>query len=338
MVRIGVYGATGYTGFELLRLLRRHPQTELVFATSESAAGQTLADLYPVPWEVPLVHPEEADPAQADVVFLCLPHGASAPTAVRALEAGVRVIDLSADFRLATPEAYARWYGLEHPAPTWLPQAVYGLTELYREPIAQARLVANPGCYPTGTLLGLAPLLRVGLVADGPIIVDAKSGVSGAGRKPRPTTHFVAVHDNLAPYSVGRVHRHVGEMEQEVAKLAGDPHPILFTPHLLPVSRGILSSLYVPLREPLDEAAAHALYAQAYEDEPFVWVLPPGRTATLAHAVGTNRCVLSLHPLPEVGHLLVIAALDNLVKGAAGQALQNLNVMTGLPETMGLTA
>ena len=336
MINVGIYGVTGYAGYELLRWLGRHRGARLVFATSESQAGKSLATVYPGPLDVPLLAPDEAPLGEADVVFLGLPHGVAARTAQRARAAGVRVIDLSADFRLATPQDYMRWYKHEHPAPELLP-APYGIPELHRAALTDAALIANPGCYPTSVLLGLAPLLRAGALTDPTIIVDAKSGVSGAGRAPKQNTHFVEVNESLAPYSIGHVHRHVGEMEQEAARLSSDEAPqIVFSPHLLPISRGILSTMYVRVPTDWSEERARALYAEQYAGEPFVRLLPAGQLATIAHTTHTNLCAISL-TLAQPGLLIVVSSIDNLVKGAAGQAIQNMNVMFGIDETEGLT-
>jgi N-acetyl-gamma-glutamyl-phosphate reductase len=343
MIKVGVFGATGYAGYELLRWLGRHREARVIFATSESQAGKSLADVFAGPLDAPLLAGDDAPLDQADVVFLALPHGVAAHTARRARSAGARVVDLSADFRLRTPEAYRQWYAHDHPAPDMLP-APYGLPELNRAALADAALIANPGCYPTSVLLGIAPLLRAGALSDGTIIVDSKSGVSGAGRPPKQHTHFVEVNESLAPYSIGRAHRHVGEMEQEAARLAAGHAPltavqaapqIIFTPHLLPVSRGILSTIYARIPEGWGEAQVRALYAELYDGEPFVRVLPPGQLATIAHTSHTNQCAISL-TLARRGLLIVVSSIDNLVKGAAGQAIQNMNVMFGLPETEGL--
>ncbi|NWG22268.1 MAG: N-acetyl-gamma-glutamyl-phosphate reductase [Chloroflexi bacterium] len=335
MIRVGIFGATGYAGYELLRWLQRHPQARVVFTTSESSAGKTLADVIPGPLDAPLIAPDDAPLGDVDVVFLALPHGVAAQMARRARGAGVRVIDFSADFRLATPEAYRRWYGHEHPAPELLP-APYGLPELYRALLRDAPLIANPGCYPTGALLGVAPLLMAGALTDPLIIIDAKSGVSGAGRVPKQNTHFVEVNESLAPYSIGQVHRHVGEMMQEAHRIARGVTPeIVFTPQLLPVSRGILSTIYLRVPETWSETQARAVYTAQYAGEPFVRVLPAGQLATLAHTTGTNVCAISV-TLARPGLLIVISSEDNMVKGAAGQAIQNMNVMFGLAETLGL--
>jgi N-acetyl-gamma-glutamyl-phosphate reductase len=335
MINVGIYGVTGYAGYELLRWLRRHRETRIVFTTSESQAGKSLAEIYPGPLDSPLIAPDDAPLSDADVVFLGLPHGVAAQIARRARAAGVRVIDLSADFRLDTPADYRRWYKHDHPAPEMLP-APYGIPELKRAALADAGLIANPGCYPTSVLLGVAPLLRAGALTDPTIIVDAKSGVSGAGRAPKQNTSFVEVNESLAPYSIGQVHRHVGEMQQQAAKLAGDAAPqIIFTPHLLPISRGILSTIYLRVPAELSEDRIRALYADQYAGEPFVRVLPAGQLATIAHTANTNMCAISL-TLAQPGLLIVVSSIDNLVKGAAGQAIQNMNVMFGIDETTGL--
>jgi N-acetyl-gamma-glutamyl-phosphate reductase len=337
VVKVGVYGATGYTGLELVRILQRHPDVSLAFATSESRAGVRLRDVFPVPWEMPLVSEASADLSAVDAVFCCLPHGAAMATVVAARAAGARVIDLSADFRLRDPATYQQWYGLTHAAPHLLPQAVYGLPEVYRQEISRADLVANPGCYPTSVLLALYPLLRAGLVADGPLIADSKSGVSGAGRKPSPKTHFVEANENFSPYNIGRAHRHLPEMAQEIERLGGQGDALIFAPHLTPVNRGILSTIYVPVSLALSVDDLHNIYSETYANEPFIWLLPGGELSTMAHAVHTNRCVLSL-TLVRPGQLIVCSAIDNLVKGAAGQAVQNFNLMFGLEETLGLDA
>jgi N-acetyl-gamma-glutamyl-phosphate reductase len=335
MVKVGVVGATGYTGFELLKLFARHAEIELVFASSESYAGQRFSQVYPCPYDIELVDSASAPLGEADVVFLCTPHGASAGFARQALAAGARVVDLSADFRLRDQATFEQWYGAHH-APELLPQAVYGLTEVYRAQVANADLVANPGCYPTGPLLALLPLLRAGLVLGEKLIIDAKSGVSGAGAKPSATTHFVSVNENFSAYNVGHKHRHTPEIEQELTAFRGQPMRAVFTPHLLPVNRGILSSIYVDVPVSVGPAEVLALWQQAYGDEPFVHVLPAGSLATLAHVTFTNRCALSVASAGAPGELILITAIDNLLKGASGQALQNMNVMFGLPETMGL--
>ncbi|MCZ2112579.1 MAG: N-acetyl-gamma-glutamyl-phosphate reductase [Anaerolineae bacterium] len=334
MIKVGIYGATGYTGYELVKLLQRHPAAEIVFATSQSYAGKTLADVFPAAPALPLIAGEDALLDGVDCVFLCLPHAAAAATAVTALEAGVRVIDLSADFRLRDASTYTEWYAHTHPAPELLAEAVYGLTEVFRDDLPGARLVANPGCYPTSVLLALRPLLLSDIAISGPIIADSKSGVSGAGRTPTATTHFVEVADNFSPYKIGRSHRHLPEMEQAIHWWRNDAPSLIFSPHLLPTPRGILSTLYVTLGEDVAEGDLRDLYTDAYMEEPFVRVLPAGQQASLAHVNHTNQCAIGL---TLVGRTLILtSAIDNLVKGAAGQAIQNMNVVFGCPETYGL--
>lgn len=337
-IRAGIMGVTGYTGYELYRLLRRHPLVTVRWLTTESHGGQRLSDVFPCPWDEPLISLTEAPLGEVDVVFLCLPHAASMPAVAAVRQAGARAIDLSADFRLHDPATYQDWYSTPHTEPELLAQAVYGLPELHRKAIAGAMLVANPGCYSTSVILGLWPLARAGWLS-GQVIVDSKSGVSGAGRKPKLTTSFVEANENLSPYSIGRAHRHLAEMEQELAEARPSPggsFQLVFSPHLLPVSRGILSTMYVTLPAGIDETAVRAAYAEAYAAEPFVHLLPPGQLATLQHAIGSNRCAIGLTFVPGLPLVIVTSTLDNLIKGASGQAVQNMNVMFGLAETMGL--
>ncbi len=329
-IRVGVYGASGYAGMDLVEILAKHPCAELVFGTSNSFVNQ------PMPGSTLKYIPhDDGDFRSVDAAFLAMPHGVSAQLDAKVAAAGTAVIDLSADLRMDTPESYRRWYDHEHPHPELLP-APYGLPEINRDKIRGARVVAAPGCYPTTTLLGLIPLLAAGwLEAGRPIIVDAKSGVSGAGREPKQTTHFVEVYGNLTPYNVGRVHRHVGEIEQEMAKLDPNVGPLVFTPHLLPVDRGLMSSIYVTLAEGHTTAEAWELYNARYAAEPMVNLLPLGQQATLKHVVRTNLAAVSLTPvLPNLLH--VTSVTDNLRKGASGQAVQCFNLMFDLPETMGL--
>lgn len=334
MIQAGIFGVTGYTGYELVRILAKHPDVQVQFATSQSFAGKWLTDVYPQAPHLPLIDEADAPLHTVDVVFLCLPHAAAAATAVRALQSGCKVIDLSADFRLSDPAVYAQWYGQEHPAPELLETAVYGLTEWARDQLPGANLVAVPGCYPTSVLLGLRPLLAANLPLTGPIIADSKSGVSGAGRQANDTTHFMNVADNFAPYKIGRAHRHLPEMEQVMHWWQPDAPPLIFSPHLLPVPRGILSTIYVTIAGEWTLGDVAALYAEMYAHEPFICVLPPGKLATLAHVTHTNKCVIGL---AQAGNTLIItSAIDNLIKGAAGQAVQDMNVVFGLDETTGL--
>lgn len=329
-IRVGVYGASGYAGQNLVEILAHHPHCELVFATSNTYAGESVphTDLRYVP-------SDDAALDRVEAVFLALPHKTSAPVAKKALDAGLRVIDLSADLRLDDAETYRTWYDVEHPHPELLP-VPYGLPELYRDQIAGAQAVAVPGCYPTATLLGLYPLLRVqALSLEAPIVVDAKSGVSGAGRKPSPKTHFVEVFGNLIPYKVGRKHRHVGEIEQEIHKFMSLSEPLVFTPHLVPVDRGLMSSIFVTLNASLTADRAYSLYNNVYVDEPLIKLIPQGEEATFRGSVLSNRCHISLTPITE-RYLHITSVIDNLRKGASSQAVQCFNLMYEFSETTAL--
>ena len=335
-VRASVAGASGYAGGELVRWLTHHPAVDVVHVTAFREQGRPLADVFPnlrgfgdhtlngAGWRE-MAH-------DSDVVFLALPHGAAIEAVPVLLEAGVRVVDLGADFRLKDPAVYARWYGSDHAAAGFLGEAVYGLTEVNREALRGARLVANPGCYPTAAALALLPLLASGRVR-GPVIVDAKSGVSGAGRNPSPASHFSEVNENVRPYNLGR-HRHGPEMEQTFAA-AGTPVPVYFAPHLAPMTRGILATCYAPLSGDLTEEELLGIYRDAYADEPFLRVLEEELPQTKA-TLGSNFCDVAVRVDPERGLAVAVSAIDNLVKGAAGQAIQNMNLMFGLPETEGL--
>ncbi len=329
-IKVGVYGASGYAGQDAVEILARHPNVELGFGTSNTYAGQ------PIPFtNLSYVPPDQADLSAVDAVVLGLPHKASAPMAAKARAAGKKVVDLSADLRLDTPEVYSKWYGGTHPNPELLP-APYGLPEFNREKLKGADLVAAPGCYPTTTLLGVAPVLRNDWLLEGaPIIVDAKSGASGAGREPKPNLHFVEVYGNFYPYNAGRVHRHTGEIEQEMHKLNPNAGLLIFTPHLLPVDRGLLASIYVTLKPEYSAQDAQALYEETYGSEPLVKVLPAGQLASLKHVVRTNGAAISVTPVTD-RYLLITSVTDNLRKGASGQAVQCLNLMYGWPETTGL--
>jgi len=329
-IRAGVYGASGYAGLDLVEIIAGHPNLDLIFATSNTYAGDAVpnADLTFIP-------SDSVNLDTVDVIFLALPHKASAGVAKLGIEAGVKVVDLSADLRINTPEAYKEHYDIDHPHPELLPTP-YGLPEMNREQIKGIDVVATPGCYPTTTLLGLFPLLQCDAIEAGlPIVVDAKSGVTGAGRKPSLTTHFAEVYSNLLPYKTGRVHRHIGEMEQEAHKINNKIGPIVFAPHLLPVDRGLMASIYVTLNDSITSDKVHELFSTMYENEPLVDVLPGGEYATLKHAVKTNKCVISITPVMD-NYVHITSVTDNLRKGASGQAVQNMNLMFGLEETTGL--
>ncbi len=334
-VPVAVLGATGYAGVELVRLLARHPAVSLAFLSSEQYRDRRAADVYPFLTgivDAPLVAPEpDAVAKQATIAFTALPHGAAARAVRELIDRGCRVVDLSADFRLRDPTVYARVYG-EHGAPALLAEAVYGIPELRREQIASARLIANPGCYPTGAILGLAPLARAGLLTE-PAIIDAKSGTTGAGRAAKVEQLFAEVNENFRPYAIGE-HRHAPEIEQEL-RAAGATAPPLFVPHLLPVSRGILSTMYVRVgdRPPLDR-----LFSEAYRGEPFVVLRGDGPPPELREVRGTNRCAIGWRYDAATRQVIVVTAIDNLGKGAAGQAVQCLNAMLGIDEITGLDA
>jgi N-acetyl-gamma-glutamyl-phosphate reductase len=294
-----------------------------------------LSDLYPCSYDLPLVLPEGAALEAIDVAFLCLPHGESMATVKKIRGAGVRAIDLSADLRLRDVAAYERWYRVTHVAPELLGETVYGLPEVYRDQIAGADLVAGPGCYPTSALLALYPLIRGDCLGDARIIVDTKSGVSGAGRKLSTKSLFVEVNEDFRAYSIGRTHRHLPEIEQELVAWGGKEVRVTFSPHLLPVDRGILSTIYVTLKPGWSVDRLIDLYREQYAGEPFIHVLPEGKLASLAYVVHTNRCAISFVEVGE-DEFIIVSALDNLLKGASGQIVQCMNLMFGLDETMGL--
>ena len=331
--RVAVLGATGYSGRELIQLIYQHPQLELGAAVCRSDGGKRLSHLMPGAPAQLLTSFDQLELDTYETVFLCLPHGTSAEWGERALRAGCRVIDLSADFRLRSPEVYARTYGLEHPCPGRLETAVYGLTEWTREQLPSTRLIANPGCYPTSVLLGVTPLLRAGLLRSGCLVADCKSGASGAGRGAAVTNLFSEVSENVRPYQVGDKHRHRAEMLQQLGAYVPDLK-LAFVPQVVPCHRGMLANLYLDIE--LDPAEIRHLYQEFSDSEPFIELLPEGESASMAHSRQSNRCVISLHPLPDCGKLVVLSSIDNLLKGAAGQALQNLNVAMGWPETQGL--
>ncbi len=331
-VKVGVYGGTGYTGWALIQLLLGHPEVVIQFVTSERLAGKSLLSTWPLAPNIILQSASEVDLQQVECVFLCLPHTHSAKVAANAKEADVSVIDLSADLRLNTTEDYEYWYKVPHAAPDLLP-VVYGLPEHYREQIKEAKLVANPGCYATAILLGLLPLAQAELlIENASIIVDAKSGTSGAGRNPKENILFSEVNGNFSPYKIGRVHPHIGEVEQQLESTGLKKGRLIFSPHLLPVDRGILASIYAPVK---DVQQAITAIQQAYRHEPLVNTLPEGELATLAHVVRTPYTAISLTPATE-NNLIIMVAIDNLLKGAASQAVQNFNLLFGFDETTAL--
>jgi len=335
---VAILGATGYAGVELVRLVAAHPRLELAYATSEQYVGRTLASVYPFLGRHGRLPLEELDVERAveraEIVFTSLPHGAAAASVAAIVERGRKVVDLSADFRLHDRAAFERTYKVQHAAPALLERAVFGLTEFHRDEIARATLVANPGCYPTGALLGLLPLVTPETEIES-VIVDAKSGASGAGRAAKTELLFCEVDENLRAYEVG-THRHAPEIEQEVRLAArGAAPPVFFAPHLIPVVRGILSTIYVRCRVPSRDRLAE-IFTHAYRDAPCVDVCADGTLPELRDVRGTNRCAIGWRADPEAGMVVVVSAIDNLLKGAAGQAVQNLNVMMGWEEDLGL--
>lgn len=336
MVKVGIINVTGYVGMELARLLYRHPQVELASITGRSAVGQRLGEVLPHLADIDLVI--EPELGEVTLVFSALPHKTSAEAVAAALERGIKVVDISADFRLGDTKDYEKWYDFAHPAPQLLDEAVYGLVELNRHQIAASRLVANPGCYPTGALLALAPVVKEGLI-EPDIIIDAKSGVSGAGRTLNLGTHFPEANENVSAYAL-EGHRHLPEITQELSRLnPALPLAVTFVPHLVPMSRGILTTCYARLKKGWEgmgefEKVVRELYREFYRGEPFIRVVdaPPQTKQTL----GTNVCLIYPTIDPRTGRLIVISCIDNLVKGGAGQAVQSMNLMLGFPEGMAL--
>ncbi|HFD79653.1 MAG TPA: N-acetyl-gamma-glutamyl-phosphate reductase [Gammaproteobacteria bacterium] len=338
MISVGVVGGTGYTGVELLRLLAQHPEVQLELVTSRSEAGRRIDDLFPnlrgqVDLEFSAPDPERL--GACDLVFFATPNGVAMGMAAQLLERGARIIDLAADFRLRDAELWQRWYGMEHAAPALLETAVYGLPEINREAIAGARLVANPGCYPTAVQLGFLPLLQAGCIEPSTLIADCKSGVSGAGRKASVATLLAEASESFKAYAVPG-HRHLPEIRQGLEGVNGGPVGLTFVPHLTPMIRGIHATLYARLKD--DGADLQRLFEQAYRDEPFVDVLAAGSHPETRSVKGSNYCRIAVHRPPEGDTVVVLSVIDNLVKGAAGQAVQNMNLMFGLEEHGGLQA
>ncbi len=348
--KVAIVGASGYSGEELVRLVLNHPHVELVAATSRQNAGQTLAQVFPrfaghsQAKTLQFTEPNaELLAKQADLVFLALPHGVASEYAVPLLNAGCIVIDLSADFRLESAENYREFYGHDHPAPDLLGKSVYGLPEIYREDIRKSMLVAAPGCYPTSILLPVMPLLQARLVKPTGIIADSLSGVSGAGRKTEPDYLFCECNESMRPYGVPK-HRHLSEIEEQLSFAAGTKVIVQFTPHLIPVNRGILTTLYLAPEKHFSDAAGltalneqiAACYAKAYGNEPFVHLLEGKALPDTKNVAGTNVIEIAWRLDPRTGRLIVMSAEDNLIKGASGQAIQSMNLVCGFPETAGL--
>jgi len=336
-LKTGIVGGTGYTGVELLRLLAGHPEAELSIITSRSEAGREVADLFPNLrgyLDIRFTEPDPGALGGCDVVFFATPNGTAMTLAPQLIDAGVRIIDLAADFRLKRTAEWEAWYGIPHACPGLLEEAVYGLTEVNRDAIREARLVANPGCYPTAVQLGFLPLIEQRVIDIDHLVADAKSGVSGAGRKAATGTLLCEASENFKAYAVAG-HRHLPEIRQGLEQAAGQPVGLTFVPHLTPMIRGIHATLYAQLRDP--DRDLQALYEARYGNEPFIDVLPAGAHPETRSVSGANQCRIAVHQPQKGGVVVILSVIDNLVKGAAGQAVQNMNVMFGLDETSGLS-
>lgn len=330
-IKISIIGATGYTGMELIRYLLHHKRVKIERLFSQSFAGKKISEIYPfLSTDLLLEEFEEKKISSSEFVFSCLPHGFSMSTVGNLVDKGLKVIDLSADFRLPF-SLYEKWYRTPHLRKDLLPKAVYGLCEIFREKIKKAELVANPGCYSTSVILPLAPLVKENLIGE-KIVVDSKSGVTGAGRKPSLFTHFPEVNENLSLYRVGE-HRHLPEMEHILKEFSGKKVDIFFVPHLVPLNRGILSTLYVKMEEKTSEKEAYLVLKEFYHNSPFVKVLSPPQVPRLRDVLYTNFCLIGLKKIKDT--LILVSVIDNLGKGASGQAIQNMNLMLGFPEEMG---
>ena len=339
MLSVAIVGASGYTGLELIRLLNGHPGVAVSCLTSEQSAGKRISEVFPTLRDRCDLLLENLEPVRvagkAEVIFTALPHKAAMAVIPTFMKLGRKVIDLSADYRLSDPQVYGEWYE-PHQDPANLKKAVYGLPEVRRAKIRGAKLVANPGCYPTSIILGLAPLLKKGLIDPAGIIADSASGVTGAGRAAKVESLYCEVNEGFRAYGAGGVHRHTPEIEQELSRIAGCDLKVTFTPHLVPMDRGILSTIYATPRSAVDTDGLIELYREHYAGEPFVRVLPKGSLPSTAFVRGSNFCDISPMVDQRTGRVIVVSAIDNLVKGASGQAVQNMNIISGFPETMGL--
>lgn len=341
-IRACLVGISGYAGMELARLLAGHPVIELVMACSRAEAGRKLGDFYPFLRHLPgsdveiSVYECAQAAKQCELAFLAVPAGTAMKMTPELLASGLKVVDFSADFRLRDAAIYEQWYGQPHIAPELLPEAVYGLPELYGPALACARLVANPGCYPTAAILGLTAALRHQLIDTASIIVDAKSGASGAGRKAAVPTLFCEISDNFRAYGVPR-HRHTPEIEQELGQICGEPPAITFTPHIVPMKRGILATIYARLNEPRQPVEEiHAIFVKTWQDAPWIRILPLGALPETGHTRGSMYCDIAVHKDVRTGRLIILSAIDNLCRGASGQALACANLISGLPASMGM--
>jgi len=338
MIKVGIAGASGYTGLELIRLLANHPEVELSVLTSETYKEKSIADVFPSLNGIININLQSLDVEilkSCDVIFLALPHTIGMDILPELLKSNCKVIDLSADYRLKNADTYSEWYSLTHTHPEFLSQVIYGLPELHREKIKSAQGVANPGCYPTSVILAIAPLLKTDWVDLESIVSDSKSGVSGAGRKTSITTQFSEANEGVTPYGLAS-HRHTPEIEQELSNLVGKPIKISFSPHLIPMSRGMLSTIYINLNHKLKDKNLIEHYENFYSDELFVRVLDKGKFASTHFVSGSNFCDIGIKVDSRVNRLVITSAIDNLIKGASGQAIQNMNIMLGFGEATGL--
>lgn len=337
MIKAGIVGATGYAGVELVRLLQSHPQVEIAGISSVSYEGKSISEVYPNLYEIcdDTLESEDKLIGKCDVIFASLPHGLSEKLAKKCVAAGVKLIDLGADFRLDSEEEYQKWYKKSYEEKDLHEKSVYVIPELMRAQYKGQPIIGNPGCYPTSIALGLAPLMQSGVVKDDGIVIDSKSGVTGAGRGLADNTHYPNCNEAFSPYKIAS-HRHTPEIEQTLSKLAGKQIRVTFVPHLLPVNRGIISTIYASLTADISAEELHALYEKFYAREKFVRVLPLGKVANLRDVKMSNYCDISVHADGHTGRAIIVTAIDNMVKGAAGQAIQNMNIMFGLKEDCGL--
>lgn len=342
MLKVGIIGASGYTGAELIRLLVNHPKVEIAHVTANQYAGKKVSFLYPNLTGIFDASFEKFDSQKAkevtDVLFIALPHGTAMEVIPELLDENHKVIDLSGDFRFSDQEIYEKWYKIPHKSPSLLGLAIYGLPELNRDEIKKTNFLTNPGCYPTGAILAVAPFLTKGLIFEEDIIIDALTGVSGSGRAAKDETHYCYCDENVSSYKVGGVHQHIPEMEQEMEKIAGAQVRISFTPHLVPFSRGIYTTCYCDLKEDISTEELIDIASKFYKDDYFIKVLPDGEYPQIKAVAGSNFCHIGLKVDERTGRAIIISAIDNLVKGASGQAIQNMNLMCGFDETEGLTS
>lgn len=337
MTKVGIIGATGYVGIELIRLLMNHPSIKLKALSSVSFEGQDIQDIYPNLLNILDLECANSEEVikQCHVIFIALPHGLSEPIVFECIKSNKICIDLGADFRLTSEELYKQWYGKAYEMKEIHKDAVYGLPEVYKEEISKASIIANPGCYPTSAVLGLIPLFKNNCVNKDSIVIDAKSGTTGAGREPSRVTHFSECNENILAYGIG-THRHIPEIEQTLSQVGKEEVTVTFTPHLIPVNRGILSTIYCQLSDMLDINEIHQMYKDYYKTEKFVRILSVGQTANIRNVTHSNYCDISIHMDPRTRKLIIVSAIDNMIKGAAGQAIQNMNIRMGFKEEEGL--